>query len=71
MSSLIGRKKPLAILLEFTPRRYVDPEAFLRSIMDEGFALAQVTPTEGVQAVGVQDVLEGDLNDDRMLILAR
>ncbi|MGI4745204.1 MAG: FkbM family methyltransferase [Janthinobacterium lividum] len=71
MSSLIGRKKPLAILLEFTPNRYVDAEAFLRSIMDEGFALAQVTPTKGVQATSVQDVLEGPVDQDRMLILAR
>lgn len=71
MSALVGRKKPLAILLEFTPNRYADAEGFLRSIVDEGFALAHVTPRNGVQAISVQDVLDGPGDEDQMLILAR
>lgn len=71
MTRVIARNKPLSIILEFTPARYQDPEAFLRHILSGGFALGVIHPTNGIIAATVETILAGPAHIDRMLVLAR
>ncbi|PYD49024.1 FkbM family methyltransferase [Novacetimonas pomaceti] len=70
MQGILGRGKPLSIILEFTPDRYADPMAFLNNFLQAGFGLSQITAS-GRQSVTPDDIMKGPLNIDRMLVLSR
>jgi FkbM family methyltransferase len=71
MERIIARNKPLTIFLEFTPDRYRDPAAFLQRILASGFALGQVHPHRGARSASIKEVLDGPVNQDRILTLVR
>jgi len=71
MERIIARNKPLAIFLEFTPDRYSDPVAFLKRMLASGFALGQVHFRHGVRSASINEVLDGPVNQDRILTLVR
>jgi FkbM family methyltransferase len=71
MERIIARNKPLAIFLEFTPDRYSDPVAFLKAMLASGFELGQVHPRHGVRSASINEVLDGPVNQDRILTLVR
>lgn len=71
MRHVLARRRPLVVFSEFTPARYDDPAAFLRQMLETGFALAIVDLSEGVKPTTPEIVLDGSQNDDRMLVFAR
>lgn len=71
MTRLLGRNKPLVIFMEFLPKRYEKPDAFLADLLAAGFALSLIDPLGGVRPVGAGEVLEGNPDEDRMLVVAR
>ncbi|RBM07048.1 FkbM family methyltransferase [Novacetimonas cocois] len=70
MQGILGRGKPLSIILEFTPDRYADPMTFLDSFLQAGFDLSQITAS-GRQPVTPDDIMKDPANIDRMLVLSR
>ncbi len=71
MARLLARRAPLTALVEFTPDRYADAPAFLRRLLETGFALSIVAPDGEVRPIGFDAVLAGPGHVDRMLVLER
>jgi len=71
MARLLARRAPLTVFAEFTPDRYDDPAAFLRQMLETGFALSIVGADGEVRPVGFDAVLAGPRHVDRMLVLER
>lgn len=71
MARLLARREPLTVLVEFTPDRYPDPAAFLRALLETGFALSIVAASGEVRPVAFDAVLAGPRHVDRMLVLER
>ena len=71
MTGILERSRPLTIFLEFTPGRYVDPAAFLDSILHYGFGLAIVDFRKGVVPIRREKVLAGPPGEDQMLVFTR
>lgn len=71
MRGILGRRRPLAIVLEFNPARYADPAAFLGEIGSHGFAMAAIDLSAGVVPVTAETILARDSGEDWMLLLAR
>jgi hypothetical protein len=57
MVSIIERDRP-AILLEFHPRRYSEPEAFLDILMSVYGAPRQITDDSELQPVSLESLLD-------------
>ncbi|PZU10327.1 FkbM family methyltransferase [Sphingomonas sp.] len=71
MAGLFAGGRPLTIFLEFTPFRYEAPMAFLEDIIAQGFALGELSVSNGIRAVTAEQILAGDPHEDRMLALTR
>ncbi|PYD74936.1 FkbM family methyltransferase [Novacetimonas pomaceti] len=70
MQGILGRGKPLSIILEFNPGRYDDPMTFLNNFLQSGFALSQIK-AKGRVPVTPEAVMEDPRHIDRMLVLSR
>lgn len=68
---LLASDRLKTIILEFTPARYADAEAFLQRIVGAGFRLNRIDPWAGLTSCDIPSLLNGDLREDRMLLLQR
>lgn len=59
------------VVLEFTPGRYQDPGAFVDKLLEPGFSLNYIDPSEGVQTITREDLISGNPSEDIMLLLER
>lgn len=71
MQSIIDRKQPLTVFLEYTKDRYSNPKGFLEKITSGGFSIAVIDPQQGIKSVSVSQVLAGPGHEDWMLVLKR
>ena len=71
MEGLFAQGRPLTIFLEYNPGRYEDPMGFLDTIVDQGFALAELSVSYGIRTVTREQILAGPHDEDRMLALTR
>ncbi len=59
MRAILDRALPMHVLLEFTPRLYEDPAAFLAQIQADGFSLRRVDFDGELQTTGPDELLDG------------
>lgn len=71
METLLARRRPLIVFLEFNKHRLADPDAFLDSIARHGFALAQIHPSHGILPIDRAAILARETTEDWMLLLSR